>query len=313
MFINRSRIAILSASVVLVMLTMACGRSQPTAAPPDSTSPLVFVAVPNQGSTSLRETFQPILLMLQKETGRPVLFQTATNYQAVIDGLKEGKIQVANLGPFSYVIAKDNGVPITVAAAQVTARGAPPGYRSYGITNSGSSIQSLGDFRGKKICFVDRDSTSGYLYPIWGLSQVGIDPEKDILADFVGAHDASVLAVANGTCNAGFAYDTMVDRQLIERGQLAPGAIRVVWKSPVIPGAPLVVSNMVPPELRTTLISSLQTKATEEYLRAHGFCSSRCGITSGAAYGYVPVSDQLYDSVREVCRTTKAKACSSGG
>lgn len=301
-------------AAVLVALLIVSGCSQSPVGNDTSVStadsqPLVFVAVPNQQAPLLRESFQSILDMLQKETGREVRFVSATDYNAVIEGLRTGSIQIANLGPFSYVIAKDQGVQITVVAAQVTNENGSRGYQSYGITRPGLPIKSLAGFRGKKVCFVDRASTSGYLYPIAGLLEVGIGPDEDITPIFVGGHDASVISVINGQCDAGFAYDTMVDRQLIERGQIMPGQIATVWKSSIIPGAPLVIANNLPPELFKKLQGALQYKANIDYLRANGFCKVRCGIPRGDAYSYVRASDADYNSVREVCRITRDKSC----
>jgi phosphonate transport system substrate-binding protein len=209
------------------------------------------------------------------------------------------------------VIAKKEGIKITPVAAEVTHKDSPPGYRSYGVVKSGSRIKSLADFRGKRVCFVDPASTSGYLFPRAGLLGIGIDPARDITPVFAGGHDASVLAVKNGQCEAGFAYDTLVDTQLIERRQIDPGEITTVWRSEIIPGAPWVVADGLSPTLRTQLTEALQKKANVDYLRANGFCQARCGDTSADAFGYVPTDDTYYDGVRRVCEITHDKSCST--
>ena len=92
-----------------------------------------------------------------------------------------------------------------------------PGYQSYGITQADNDeINGIEDFAGKNVCFVDPGSTSGFLYPSAGLLDAGIDPETDVTPVFAGGHDASVISVKNGDCDAGFAYDTMVTQQLID-------------------------------------------------------------------------------------------------
>jgi hypothetical protein len=86
-------------------------------------------------------------------TGLPVRFETGTNYAAILKELREGKIDVASLGPYTYVLAKQQGAPITVVAARVAEKGEPPTYLSYGITWMGSPIKNLADFRAKRILF----------------------------------------------------------------------------------------------------------------------------------------------------------------
>ncbi|MGH3753979.1 MAG: phosphate/phosphite/phosphonate ABC transporter substrate-binding protein [Pseudonocardiaceae bacterium] len=221
-------------------------------------------------------------------------------------------MDIADLGPFTYVLAKQQGAEITAVAARAEKKGDDPGYQSYGFTQTDSPIQNLADFRGKKICFVDRSSTSGYLYPSAGLRTVDIEPEKDTIPFFAGRHDASVLTVANRQCDAGFTLDRMVDWQLIERGQLQPGQIRTVWKSEKIPGPPLVIADHLDSGLRKQLTTILQEKANADYLRANGFCQGECTIADGFAYGYQPATDADYDSVRELCRKIQSKSCTEG-
>jgi phosphonate transport system substrate-binding protein len=296
--IARRTITALATTVAALLVVSGCDRGD-TAISLEPTH-LVFAAVPEQQSAQLQKKVQPILEMLQKESGREVRFLIASSYDAVIEGLLKGDIDVADLGPFPYVQARSRGARITAVAARVT--GNRPGYRAYGIARPGSTIKSLADFRGKRVCFVDRSSTSGYLYPKAGLLAQGIDPEKDLTPVFVGGHDASVVAVAGGRCDAGFAYDTMVDHQLIERQQIQAGQITTVWRSGTIPGAPLAIATDLPEEVRTQLTSAIRTKANVDYLRANGYCQAQCALDERNAdqYSFVAVDDAFYDDIRQV-------------
>jgi phosphonate transport system substrate-binding protein len=82
--------------------------------------------------------------------------------------------------------------------------------RGYRMASPGwLADQNLADFRAKRICFVNPNSTSGYLYPRAALHALGIEAEQI----FEGQHDAVVLAVSHHHCNAGFALDRIVDRE----------------------------------------------------------------------------------------------------
>lgn len=264
--------------------------------------PLVFVSVSNQQPPNLQQYYQPMLKMLTKETGKEIRVKYATDYSAVIAGLREGEVDIAALGPLSYVLAKQQGAQITLVAAQETERDQPPEYRAYGVTTPSSQIKALAEFRGRKICFADRYSASGYLYPAAALLDAGIQPERDITPIFAGGHDASVLAVASHQREAGFAFDKVADRQLIEQHQIQPGQIIIVWQSDPIPGGPIVITNSLAPQLRQQLTTALQQHANADYLRAHGFCQGECPIADRDTYGYVAVDDSFYDSVRAICR-----------
>ncbi len=305
----------LAAATALLALT-ACGQSADSAAADGGGSgdTLVFAAVPAEDSTSLQQSYEPIIAMLEQETGRTIEFQNATDYAAVIEGMRAGQVDIGQFGPFSYVLAVGQGAAITPVAAAVEAEGEQPGYQSYGIVPAGSPITDLAGFAGRNVCFVDPGSTSGYLYPTAGLLEAGIDPEAGGLTQtFAGGHDASVLAVASGQCEAGFAYDDMVDLELIEKGQLQPGQVTTIWKSETIAGSPVAVSNELPQDLRQTITTAFQEKANVDYLTANGFCESveNCEVGEEAGWGYVPVDDSLYDGVRRVCEVTKAESCTA--
>jgi phosphonate transport system substrate-binding protein len=312
---KRRRVATaLATAVVALLIASGCGQSVDEDGSGDQVrdSPaLTFVSVPSQQPANLRRLYQPILEMVGKETNREIRLQSATDYAAVITGLREGTIDIAELGALSYALAKQQGAQITLVAAQVPEKNRRPEYRSYGITPVGSLIKNLVDFRGKKICFTDRYSTSGYLYPAAALLGAGIDPERDITPIFAGGHDASVLNVANGLCDAGFAFDRMVDRQLIEQRQVQPGKIVTVWKSEPIPGGVIVIANHLPALLRQQLSTAIQQHANADYLRVHGFCQRECLIASLDTYGFVAVDDAIYDGIREACRITRLKSICS--
>ena len=310
---RRPLVAFFAMVAVLLMMSV-CGPSAADGSVGDHNHDppvLVFASMPAFRFATQRQSQEALIDMLKKETGREVRFQTGTDYATIIKGLREGKIDVASLGPLSYVLAKEQGAPITVVAVRVNEKGKPSGYRSYGITWAGSPINTLADFRGKKICFVDRNSTSGYLYPSAGLLDLGINPNKDIIPVFAGRHDASVLAVANHQCDAGFAYDT-VAQQLIDQGQLQPGQVTTVWKSDVIPGPPLVIANYLSLALRHQLTVALQNKANADYLRANGFCQGQCAVSDGVSYGYQAANDAEYHVLDEICRRVHNNSCTEG-
>lgn len=304
---------VLAAAAAALLALTACGQSgaenTASGSGPRNPDTLVFAAVPSEESQSLQAGFDPIIAMLEEETGKQIEFQNATDYAAVIEGMRAGKIDIAQFGPFSYVIARNKGAKIVPVAAQVDEPNGKPGYQSYAITRAGSPVDSLEDFRGKKVCFVDPASTSGYLYPSAGLREAGIDPETDVTPIFAGGHDASVLAVASGQCDAGFAYDSMVESRLIESGAIQPGQINTVWKSETIPSSPAAIAGDLAPELAERLTLAFQEQANQDYLRANGFCSGECLLGVEASWGFVAVEGSLYDGVRKVCEVTQVKTC----
>jgi|GEM_PF-6508487 len=61
--------------------------------------------IPSEDSQAMIKSSQQVLDQLQARLGMPVKPFVATDYNGVIEALRAGKLDVAYLGPFSYVLA----------------------------------------------------------------------------------------------------------------------------------------------------------------------------------------------------------------
>lgn len=298
-----------AAGVNATVVTGTDPTAPDAAANPDWPGTLVVGAVPAEESASLRESFDGLLRVLEADLGIDVEFFQTADYAAIVEAQIAGRVHLASYGPFSYVLATDSGAGIEAFGALVDAADAAPGYRSYGIARVDTlGIDELADLAGRKVCFVDPASTSGYLYPTAGLLAAGIDPGSDITPVFVGGHDASVLAVHAGECDAGFAYDEMVDSALIDDGRIAPGDLKIIWRSETIAGSPIAVLTSLPAGLIAEIRRIVLTEANSDRLAERGFCESpqACRLTDENAWGWAAVDDAFYDGVRTVLSLTQS-------
>lgn len=318
-----SRKALLSVTTLAAAATLVmsgCSSSDSGSGTTEQGFPetLTLAAIPAENSTDLKASYDPLIKLLEKETGSTVEFVQASDYAGVVEGMIAGNVDLAFFGPFAYVVAGINGAKLTPLGAVIGEEGEEPGYQSYGLARSEeANINSLNDFAGKKVCFVDPGSTSGFLYPSAGLIEAGViksGSEADISAAmtpiYAGGHDASALSIANGDCDAGFAFDTMVDTTMIEKGDLQPGQLKTVWKSEMIAGSVFAAND----DLGTETVDKLKTIFTEKAnvtsFEAEGFCEGdACRITDERAWGVVPASDSDYDGVRHVCDVTGSEKC----
>ncbi|MCD2440804.1 phosphate/phosphite/phosphonate ABC transporter substrate-binding protein [Agromyces sp. SYSU K20354] len=258
---------------------------------------LVFGVVPD--SVDTETNYQPLMDYLAQETGKNVEYHESTDYAALIEAAVAGKIDVASFSGFTYVTATNNGAEITPISSIVTAEGQEPGYFSQAIVPAGSDITDLAGFEGKKVCFVDPSSTSGYLFPSYNLLNEGIDPEADVTPVFAGKHDVSVTKVGEGVeCEAGFAEDSEVAKS---------DRVEIVAET-MVPGAPIVVSNTLPEELAAQITDVLGEVTIDDIIAA--------GITSADSDGFrsvffetKPVDDAYYDTIRDICEKTDAEQC----
>lgn len=302
--------------------------------PADWPDKITFGAVPAEAASSLEADFETTRQILEAELGIEIDFFQASDYAGVIEGIIANRVDVAQFGGFSYVIATNNGADVSVAGVMTDGPDIEPGYRSYAITQPGSGIESIEDFAGKNICFVDPGSTSGFLFPSEGLLSVGLDPSEtstDINPTFAGGHDASALTVASGDCDAGFAYDSMVTQQLIESGDLkgvidtaedgaetrneADAELEIIWKSQTISGAPMAISNQLPASFVEAFQEVITTKVNLDWALANGFCTgtaedNNCSFADEEdTWGFVAKDDAFYDGIRQVCEITQASKC----
>jgi phosphonate transport system substrate-binding protein len=84
-----------------------------------------------------------------------------------------------------------------------------------------------------------------------------------------------------------------------------------VWKSEVIAGSPVVISDDLAPDLKAKITDAFQNKANIDYFISSGICSPACKTADDSGdWGYSKVDNAFYDGVRKVCDITKAKQCS---
>lgn len=276
---------------------------------------ITLASVPSEESTSLQSGYENIIALLEQELGVEVSYQDANDYAAVIEGQRAGQIDMAAYGPFSYVIATDSGVPIEPVGTMADAPDEEPTYTSRLHVPADSDMESIEDIAGKQVCFVDAASTSGYLVPSYGLLDVDIDPEEDITPIMAGGHDASLLSLDSGNCDAAFALDAQ-QSILEETGQLEEGSMKVIWESDPIPSSPLTANTeTLGEDLVTAINDTLAEKANKPALVEMGICESEedCTMPEDSEYGFIPTDDSSYEVIREICEVTQADACQQVG
>lgn len=258
---------------------------------------LVFGVVPD--SIDTETNYQPLMDYIAEITGKTVEYHESTDYAALIEAAVAGKVDVASFSGFTYVTATNNGAKLTPISSIVTEEGQEPGYYSQAIVPAGSDITSIEDFKGKKVCFVDPSSTSGYLFPSYNLLKAGIDPKTDITPVFAGKHDVSVTKVGEGVeCEAGFAEDSEVEKS---------DKVKVIDET-MVPGAPLVYSSTLPDDVSKKLIDGLSEITIDDIIAA-GVDGADTDAFRSVFYATKPVDDAYYDLIRDICKETEAEQC----
>ncbi len=270
---------------------------------------LIFGVTPDQAGSDA--SWKPLEDYIAKETGKKVEYYPTADYTALIAAAVAGKIDIMSSGGLQYVMAVNKGASLAPVAAVWASKGVTSaGYYSEMIVPSGSSITDPSGAKGKTVCFVDPNSTSGFLFGLYQLSNGGISVDAtgtnasgeptfaDFTPFFAGAHDKSAQAVSAGQCDVGFAEDSVADT--------TPG-VTVIHKE-LVPGGPLAISTKLPADLQAQLTSVLQG-ATPDAIGAAGITMTD-GFKSGY-YGVDKIDKSYYDGLTSLCKTIAAAKCSA--
>ena len=270
-------------------LCLAALTSALLAGPAAAVPPLTVGLIPAEDSQAMLENSKAVIDSLQQQLGMPVKPFIATDYNGIIEALRSRKLDVAYLGPFSYVLASSVANVEAFAVAE-TKKSGRSFYKSLIITRKESGLQTLEQLKGRTMAFVDPSSASGHLFPSAGLQKLNIDPNKYFSrVIFSGSHDASILAVANKKVDAAAVADRIL-AAAVAKGVVQQSELNVVWTSPDIPESPMVWRKDLDPALKQKIAAAFA-----------GIKDVKWG-DQGVLNGFVPTSDGAYDVVRETAK-----------
>jgi phosphonate transport system substrate-binding protein len=130
-------------------------------------------------------------------------------YEEGINKIASGAVDIARLGPASYVMAMDGQPELSVIAQEISFSSKVEGVF---IVRSGSPIRSLQDLRGKTLAFASEHSTSGRYLSQAVLASAGITGKTLKSFSYLGRHDKVAFAVAAGNYDAGVLRSTVFAR-----------------------------------------------------------------------------------------------------
>lgn len=250
---------------------------------------LTIGLIPSEDSQAMIESSKQVLDDLQAKIGMPVVPFVATDYNGIIEALRSGKLDVAYLGPFSYVLAT-SVADVEAFSVAVTKKTGQSAYKSVILARKDSGIHSLADLKGHTFAFVDPSSASGHLFPKAGLEQAGFAPDtlfKRVI--FSGSHDASILAVENKKVDAAAVADRIF-ASAVAKGVVKQDDFDIVWSSKPIPESPMVWRKALDPELKKKVADALASIKDVPW------------GDQGVLNGFQPTTDASYDVVRETAK-----------
>lgn len=270
--------------LVVALSLLACGKP----ALGTQENPIIMSFVPSGDTQEIIAGGEQIAKMLSEKTGLVIKANVGTNFAAVREAMGAGQAHIGWLNTFNYVLAHEKyGVDV----ALVTVRYGSTTYAGQIIVRADSGITSLQDLKGKVMCWVDPNSTSGYIIPRIMLKANGIDPDKDFSKTVeAGSHNNVVVAVYNGQCDAGATYSDA--RSSVEKDYPdVKDKVVVLATTTQIPNDTVSFIKDFPADLREKIVNALlEIAETEEGKAALKTVYSIAGLQR--------VDDSFYDAFR---------------
>ena len=273
------------------------------------TQTIRFGVVPAETVEATLGNYRIFTELFEQETGLAIEILEATNVAPVVEATIAGDLDLVMLGPFAQIMARDNGAQIDTIGALVDAP-TETHNSAVGLVRADSAITGLADMRGADVCFIDPGSATGYLFPSAGFLELGIDPEVDLNAIFIGDHASAVQSMLDGECAAVFTFGT--NREYLDRAD----EFTEVWRAEV-PSPGISISTELDPELRKT-ISEAVLKINGDFAMEQNACPAdrRSDSANGEIchavdvfWGVIPQEESYWEALREVCKITRAPAC----
>lgn len=244
---------------------------------------LTIGLLPGESAPTVMRINEPLRAYLQTRLGLPVEIVVGANYAATGEALRFGRLDIAYLGPVTYILQSRRAK--LEPFARPTHADVGPTFQAVVIVPADSSAQTLADLKGKEVAFGDPASTSGTWVPRYMLLEAGLVSGRDYTLRVLGAHDAVAMAVANRKADAG-GLSMPIYNRLIREQKLDPATVRVLADSPPIP------------EYMWTFREGLEPAFKEEIRQAFLDVTDPAALQVFRAVAFIPAVDSDVDRVR---------------
>lgn len=271
---------------VLVLFALICTPLLAADAP-RSEAPLILAVHPYLPSNEIQQRFAPLAKYFSKLFNRPVVVRVGRDYDEHVEAIGTNAVDIAFMGPAPYVlmVARHEKKPL-LARIEVDGK---PVLGGVIIARVGSPLHGLGDLKGRRFAFGDRDSTMSSLVPQYMLQEAGVPLAALTGYEYLGSHKNVALGVLAGDYDAGAVKQEVFD-------ELAPRGLRVLATMPTVSEHLFVTRSNLPPEQVEKLRQGLLNLKAEPDGKTI-MQSINKGMTN-----MVPVTDADYQALRAMMR-----------
>lgn len=204
---------------------------------------------PTQADT--KRVWEPIYTAICDKIGFEAKITVANDWAGIATAIGNDHLDLAQMGPWGYVLAKINAGARPISMMQIQGR---PFYKAIIVARPDLKLAKFPeDAKGMSMQMLDVGSTSGWLVPTHWLRAKGMEPKTYFGKYAEGASAAAAqMATANGQVDLATGWDTHRNT-MIRNGTIKEDANRVVWESDPLPNEPIVVRKGLPDDVAAKL------------------------------------------------------------
>ncbi|MBI1948744.1 MAG: PhnD/SsuA/transferrin family substrate-binding protein [Deltaproteobacteria bacterium] len=165
---------------------------------------LVMAWAPIAEKDMLLDDVRPLIAYLEDELDRTIDVQVTGSYDELQQRLAAGTVDIGVVPPALFVLAQKEHPELEALAVKLV--DGSTGSDGVLYVDDLSGITELLQLKGKRFCYADQKSTTGYAFPRAALRKAGIDPNRDVISHISGNHIAVLRDLAAGVCDAGAVY-----------------------------------------------------------------------------------------------------------
>lgn len=254
--VNLSRLSLLC---LLCLIPLGCSQqeSQPEQGK-QNTEPttLTIGLVPEQNIFAQKKRYEPLLKYLASQLDVALEIRILPRYGSIINNFSELGLDGAFFGSFTGALAIDRLAVEPLARPQYLNGSST--YCGMVFVRKDSGIRTARDMYGKRMVFVDRATTAGYLLPLSFFKTLGIKDHTTWFDKyyFSGTHEDAINDVLNGFADVGAAKDTVFYRMAANDKRIVQ-ELEILATSPQVPANALAVRHNLPDSLKQTLQQKL--------------------------------------------------------
>ena len=241
-------------------------------------TPFVFALSPShKGSDHGREKLEKFL---REHSGLTLAVRVTASSKEAIGGAGSPGVDAWLLDLFDYLFCHQEYR--LHAGLRVLREGGARSYKGVIVTKADGPLRALKELDGKTVAFVDRYSTSGFVYPAKLLRDAGAKP----VVTFAGAHQKALEELRAGRAAAAATFAGAVE---------SDATLRVIAHTEEIPNEPVSFREGLDEQIKKRFLDALIAFAGTEEGKA--VLHEMAGIT-----GFELATDDDYRSVHDVVR-----------